>query len=201
MAYQVKQYLSLLIAVVTLGGCTIQTGPPGQNPPPYQTISPDPQDPSPSTALPAQPPIDELPPPDTQANTLPPGVARGRPPGLRSGAPVHYWIWQAGPGLWRVRTTTARNHHVFQGRVRASSGKIGSIRTTRSELNDRVVRNRSGVAHFKFATQGHLDGFDFRAPANSCVEFQLRIDQARTQAISIGSQQVTPPNHHFVLCP
>jgi hypothetical protein len=56
--------------------------------------------------------------------------------------------------------------------------------------------------YFKFTTNGHVDGFDFRVRDNACVRFDLKLDgDSVPKRIHIGSRQIEPKSNHFVLCP
>ena len=50
------------------------------------------------------------------------GLADGKPPRLRPGAAMAYWVWQSAKGDWHLRSTTAQQLHRFQGRVHPLEG-------------------------------------------------------------------------------
>jgi hypothetical protein len=171
---------------------------PSSDPP----IAQEADDPAPvATPLPAQEPLDEPPETTTPAERLG-SIAKGKPAGMDPGAPAAFWIWRADSGVWKVRTTTAKQPHTFRGRVQGVTAPIGAIRASRNELHDRVARAPNGSVFFKFTTNGNVDGFDFRVRDNACVRFDLKLDGgAVPKRIHIGSQQVEPKSNHFELCP
>jgi hypothetical protein len=114
------------------------------------------------------------------AEQLPPGVADGKPAGVEPGAPAGFWIWRNAAGVYKLRTTTAKKLHTFRGRVKGVQAPIGKVKPSRTELGDRITRGSGGEVIFGFTTNGHVDGFDFRAP--KCVRFDLT-------------------TNHFIVCP
>ena len=132
---------------------------------------------------------------------MPPGIANGRPPGMHAGAPVAFWIWRGPRGGWHLRTTTAGLFHEFRGRVAGLSAPLLAVHPTRVEFKDRIVMTPKAV-WFRFATKGHVDGFDFTVGGNSCVRFDLQLDRGpHAERIFIGRNAASPPSNHFVLCP
>ena len=132
---------------------------------------------------------------------LNPGVAAGRPPGFRPGAPAAYWIWQGPRGDWRLRTTTKSAPHVFRGRFKGMSSGINTVEPTRAEYRDRIAHGNDGWM-FNFRTQGHADGFTFSVPDGGCVQFDLQLDGGPVQKkIYVGGRQFQPSSSFFVVCP
>ena len=154
-----------------------------------------------SDALPPQPGWEEPPNTPGKAEDTTPGVADGRPKGLEPGAPAGFWIWRNAAGIWKVRTTTAKKLHEFRGRVKGVQKPIGKMKPTRLEFGDHIHRGTGGEIAFKFATKGHIDGFDFRAPPAACVRFDLVLDSGATaKRVFIGKDVVLPKINHFIIC-
>ncbi|MFO0760312.1 MAG: hypothetical protein U0359_27775 [Byssovorax sp.] len=130
------------------------------------------------------------------------GLADGKPPRLKPGAAMAYWVWQSRKGQWHLRSTTSRQVHRFQGRIRPLSGaSLTALTPTRNEWNDRMRMNGSDIV-FDFVTQGGEDGFDFGLTGNSCVEMDLRIDAApHPKLIVLGQTEQSPASAHFIACP
>ena len=129
------------------------------------------------------------------------GVADGKPKGVEPGAPAGFYIWRNAAGIWKVRTTTAKKLHEFKGRVKGVQAPIGKVKSSRTELGDRIKRGTGGEVVFNFSTKGHIDGFDFRAPASTCVRFDLVLDTGATaKKVFIGKDSVSPKTNHFILC-
>jgi hypothetical protein len=168
----------------------------GEAPPP-----PAPDDPPPNTApLPPQPPMEAPKLTKVQKSSVPNGSAEGTPPGMKAGAEMGYWIWRAGPNVWKLRTTTRDARHVFTGTVVGVKGPVTGIRPVRNEIKDRIVLRGDHVT-FQFATTGDFDGFDFTTKDNICVEFNITLDGAPTNKIKLGKNHVQPKTNHFTVCP
>jgi hypothetical protein len=168
----------------------------GEAPPP-----PDAKDPPPSTTpLPPQPPVTEPPEPKAPAEKLPAGIADGQPANMKGGAQGAFWIWRVSANVWRLRTTTRAHQHIFTGKLAGVTGPVTGVRPTRNELSDRIFLRADRVS-FKFATKGDFDGFDFSTRKNTCVEFNLLLDDARPRRIFIGEKEVQPKTGHFIVCP
>lgn len=134
------------------------------------------------------------------AEQLPPGAADGKPAGVEPGAPVAFWIWRNAAGVYKLRTTTAKKLHTFRGRVKGVQAPIGKVKPSRTELGDRIIRGSGGEVIFGFTTNGHVDGFDFRAP--KCVRFDLQLDSGATaKRVNVGKDAVQPKGNHFIVCP
>jgi hypothetical protein len=130
------------------------------------------------------------------------GIADGKPAGLEPGAPAGFWIWKNPAGVWKVRTTTAKKLHEFKGRVKGVQKPIGKVRPSRTEFGDRIKRGTGGEIMFRFHTKGHVDGFDFRAPKDTCIRFDLQLDTGATaKKVHIGKDKVSPKSNHFTICP
>ncbi len=129
-------------------------------------------------------------------------VAAGRPPGLRPGAPLGYWIWHDDwARQWHVRATTRDQLHRFQGTVIGEGGPIVQFDATHADWGDRVRARPNGI-DFDFQTQGEQDGFDFRVAGNHCVRFYMMVDgRPQPGAIHIGGGEARPSSWHFRLCP
>ncbi len=152
-------------------------------------------------ALPPQPAWEEPPNSPGGPETTTAGVADGKPKGVEPGAPAAFWIWRNAAGIWKVRTTTAKKLHEFRGRVKGVKAPIGKVKPTRTEFGDHIHRGTGGEVAFKFATKGHIDGFDFRAPPSTCIRFDLQLDTGATaKKVFIGKDSVSPKTNHFVLC-
>lgn len=217
--------LAVLGAIVACGSTTVVQQPP-KDPTPAPTAAPT----TPPVATPSTPPADTTaaPPATTTAppatTSAPPTVAPwqeppepkdppkdhkwafadGRPAGLKSGAPMAYWLWNGGAAdhWWHVRTTTATMKHRFQGWI-VGEGKdpIREFKTTKTEHGDRVRVTPKGIA-FDFTTDGHEDGFDFKVAGRHCVRFHLFIDgDAKPAHVNIGKNDAHPAHAHFRLCP
>ncbi|HMR79322.1 MAG TPA: hypothetical protein PKD61_29650, partial [Polyangiaceae bacterium] len=103
-------------------------------------------------------------------------------------------------GIWKLRTTTAKNLHQFRGRVKGLRNAIEKVRPSRPEFTDRMAKGTGGEVYFRFHTKGHVDGFDFKVPG--CVRFDLQLDQAaQAKKVFIGKGAMSPKSNHFVLCP
>ena len=130
------------------------------------------------------------------------GVAEGRPNGIEPAAPAAFWIWRNAAGIWKLRTTTGKALREFRGRVKGVQKPIGTVRPSRTEFADRIKRGTGGEVIFRFHTLGHIEGFDFRAPADACVRFDLQLDSGATaKKVHIGKASVAPKTNHFTLCP
>jgi hypothetical protein len=211
-----RNFLYIAAAIVPCVACTVHSyssppssaqpaaaAPPPASAEPEAPIASEPDDPPVvATPLPPQTPVDEPPETKTPPEQLPPGVANGKPPGLEPAAPAAYWIWRAPSGVWKLRTTTATQLHTFRGRVHGVKAPIGAVRPSRTELGDRFVRAPDGNLYFKFTTNGHIDGLDFRVRDNGCVRFDLQLDGGPApKRIHVGAQSVEPKSNHFVVCP
>lgn len=130
------------------------------------------------------------------------GLADGKPPRLHPGAPMGFWVWQAPHGKWHLRSTTTRQTHRFQGRIRPMQGAgLNGLAATRNEWNDRMRIDGNDII-FDFVTQGGEDGFDFGMTGNACVEMDLRIDgTAHPRLVVIGQTEQAPASSHFIVCP
>jgi len=170
---------------------------------PNAEIPADPEDPAASTvALPQQPAFDAPAPTPGLAEETAAGIGEGKPSGLQETAGPAFWIWRNAGGIWKVRTTTAKKLHVFRGRAKGVQKPIGVVKASRTELGDRLKRGTGGEVIFSFATMGHVDGFDFRAPKDSCVRFDLQLDSgAAAKKVFIGKNAVAPKGNHFIVCP
>lgn len=79
---------------------------------------------------------------------------------------------------------------------------IGKVHPSRTEFGDRIKRGTGGEVIFRFHTMGHIDGFDFRAPKDTCIRFDLQLDSGATaKKVSIGKGAVAPKTNHFTICP
>jgi hypothetical protein len=155
-----------------------------------------------ATRLPAQPAFGELPeiPAGAHEVTLG-GPALGRPTGLQPGAPATYWIWTDATGEWHLRTTTAGLLHEFRGRVTGAQGPIVAVTPSRTEFGDHIRLTPRGDVSFAFATQGGIDGFDFRPGANRCVRFRLQRDGGPTpRRVLVGAAMQPIEGEVFALC-
>lgn len=133
-------------------------------------------EPTPESAPPAFEELGESRPSDQMA----PGIALGRPPGLRQDAPEGVWIWHDDDG-WHLRTTSPKRPHHFQGVIWSMVG------------DDRMV--------FDFHTHGREDGLDWKTSGAACVWFNITIDGEGTRdAVRIGARSVSPERHMFQLC-
>ena len=104
--------------------------------------------------------------------------------------------------IWKLRTTTGKALREFRGRVKGVQKPIGTVRPSRTEFADRIKRGTGGEVIFRFHTLGHIEGFDFRAPADACVRFDLQLDSGATaKKVHIGKASVAPKTNHFTLCP
>ena len=130
------------------------------------------------------------------------GLADGKPPRLRPGATMSYWVWQSTRGDWHLRSTTAQQLHRFQGRVHPLEGaSLSNLKPTRLEWSDRIRLQGEDIV-FDFSTQAGEDGFDFKLNGNACVEMDLRIDKApHPKLIVIGKTEQAPAAAHFIVCP
>lgn len=130
------------------------------------------------------------------------GLADGKPPRLRPGAVMAYWVWQSAKGDWHLRSTTARQLHRFQGRVHPLQGaSLSNVKATRLEWGDRIRLQGEDIV-FDFSTQAGEDGFDFKLSGNACVEMDLRIDKApHPKLVVIGKTEQAPASAHFIVCP
>lgn len=170
---------------------------------PNADIADDAEDvPAVAAPLPKQQPVEDPPATQGMPEETTAGAVEGRPKGLEAGAPAAFWIWRNAAGVWKVRTTTAKKLHEFRGRVKGVQKPIGKVRASRAEFGDRIKRGTGGEVVFRFHTMGHVDGFDFRAPKDSCVRFDLQLDSGATaKKVHIGKDAVSPKTNHFVLCP
>lgn len=136
--------------------------------------------------------------------------AAGRAPGLHSAGPFGYWIWRDDDGSWHLRTTSGRQGHRFQGRIRSSEpGAIQAVAGIGLEAPGR--KRRGGADHYRiengeivfdFATKSSIDGLDFQLVGNSCVDFDLRIDgDGDAGKIHIGKSAVQPTKPRVIFCP
>jgi hypothetical protein len=170
---------------------------------PNSDIPSDSEDPAPvTTPLPPQQPLE--PPPATPglAEQMAAGVGEGKPSGMEPGAPAAFWIWRNAAGIWKLRTTTAKKLHEFKGRVKGVQKAIGKVKPSRTELGDRITRGTGGEILFRFTTMGHIDGFDFRAPKDACIRFDLQLDSGATaKRVFVGKGAVSPKTNHFIVCP
>jgi hypothetical protein len=186
-------------------GTTATPAPTASTPPvadPNADIEADSDDPPAGTgALPAQTPVETPPATPGSAEELPPGVQDGKAASLAEGAPAGFWIWQnPTTGVWKLRTTTAKKLHTFKGRIKGVQSPIGKVKPSRTEFGDRIVRGSGGEVIFGFTTNGHIDGFDFRA--KDCVRFDLQLDSGATaKKVNIGKDATAPKGNHFKLCP
>jgi len=152
------------------------------------------------TPLPPQPAVTEVEDPTAPPQPLVITTADGEPRGMQPGSPAAFWIWRDPQGTWHVRTTTQRRPHEFRGRIWPASGALSAITPSRAEFRDRLRVGPRGVT-FAFATNGHIDGFDFRAP-EGCVRFNLKLDAGQRPArVLIGARRRPPPAPTFSLCP
>jgi hypothetical protein len=166
---------------------------------PNAEIPADSEDPATTGTVPAQDTWAEPPNTPGLAEKEAPGIGDGRPSGLQSGAPAAFWVWRNAAGIWKVRTTTAKKVMVFTGRVKGVGAVIGRVKGNRTEFGDRLKRGSGGEIAFRFTTAGFIDGFDFRAPANACIRFDLQTDAGK--AIHVGKSAAAPKASHFILCP
>ena len=170
------------LALLLLAGCIIQTGPAAgtTQAEKLEAIEDD-------SSTPAQ---------------MAPGLADGKPPRLRPDAALAYWIWQSPKGDWHIRSTTQKQLHRFQGRIRPQAGAaLSNIKATRLGRGDRVRLQGEDII-FDFSTQGGEDGFDFKATDGACVEMNLRIDgTSHTKLVVIGKTEQAPAEAHFIVCP
>jgi hypothetical protein len=183
---------------------TTTTAPTASTPPPADPnadIPAEADDPAAGTgALPAQTPVETPPATPGAAEDLAPGVQDGKPTALAEGAAAGFWIWQSPTGVWKFRTTTAKKLHTFRGRIKGVQSPIGKVKPSRAEMNDRIIRGSGGEVIFQFATNGGIDGFDFRAA--NCVRFDLQLDSGATaKKVNVGKDGVAPKGNHFKLCP
>ncbi len=130
------------------------------------------------------------------------GLADGKPPRLRPNAAMAYWIWQGAKGDWHLRSTTQKQSHRFQGRIRPQEGaSLGNLTPTRLERGDRMRLQDQDIL-FDFTTQGGEDGFDFTLNGSACVEMNLRIDgAAHPRLVVIGKTEQAPAAARFLVCP
>jgi len=170
------------LALSLLTGCIIQTGP----------------GPAMTQAEKLETIEDDTTPPAQMAS----GVADGKPPRLRPNAAMAYWIWQSAKGDWHVRSTTEKQIHRFQGRIRPQEGAtLSHLVPTRLERGDRMRLQGQDII-FDFSTQGGEDGFDFKLGGNACVEMNLRIDGApHPRLVVIGKTEQAPAEARFIVCP
>jgi hypothetical protein len=208
-----RNFLFIAAAITPCFACTVYSSPPASAQAPAATPSTSAQPDAPIAAEPDDPPVVAAPlppqqpvdaPPQTQSapEQLPPGIANGRPPGMEPAAPVAFWVWRTPAGVWKVRTTTATVLHTFRGRLHGTRAPIGALHPSRAELGDRFVRAPDGSVYFKFTTNGHIDGVDFRVRDNGCARFDLQLDGGPApKRIHIGAQSIEPKSNHFVLCP
>jgi hypothetical protein len=151
---------------------------------------------------PPQPDYQEPPEATTNPELLPPGVAGGRPPGFRPGAPAGFWIWQGPRGSWLLRTTTTDALHQFRGRISGLTGDIVNVHPLRTEFRDRIRRGSKGAWAFSFATQSHADGFTFMTSDGGCARFDLQLDgTSQPKRVFVGRGELQPRSGHFVVCP
>lgn len=138
----------------------------------------------------------------TTPTQLAAGLANGKPPRLRPGAVMTYWIWHSGKDDWHLRSTTSKQLHRFQGRVHPVQGaSLSHLKATRLEWGDRMRLQGEDIV-FDFSTQGGEDGFDFKLGGNACVEMDLRIDSTRhPKLVVIGKTEQAPASAHFIVCP
>jgi hypothetical protein len=154
-----------------------------------------------SDPTPTQPAWEEPPKTEGKAEDMALGIVEGKPKGLEPGAPAAFWIWRNAQGIWKVRTTTAKKLHEFRGRVEGVQKPIGKVKPSRLEYGDHIRRGAQHEIIFKFATKGNIDGFDFRAPAGTCIRFDLMLDRGATaKRVFIGKNAVSPKTNHFILC-
>ena len=170
---------------------------------PNAEIPADSEDPAPVAApLPKQQPVEDPPATQGMPEETAAGVAEGKPKGAEPGAPAAFWIWRNAAGVWKLRTTTAKKLHEFRGRVKGVQKPIGKVHPSRTEFGDRIKRGTGGEVVFRFHTMGHIDGFDFRAPKDTCIRFDLQLDSGATaKKVHIGKDSVSPKTNHFTLCP
>jgi hypothetical protein len=130
------------------------------------------------------------------------GLADGKPPRLRPDAAMAYWVWQSAKGDWHVRSTTQKQVHRFQGRIRPQEGAaLSQLKPTRLERGDRMRLQGQDII-FDFSTQGGEDGFDFKLDGAACVEMNLRIDgAAHPRLVVIGKTEQAPAAARFIVCP
>jgi hypothetical protein len=170
---------------------------------PNADIPADPEDPpTDSTPLPKQPAFDAPPPTPGLAEETAAGIGDGKPKGIEPAAAAAFWIWRNAGGIWKLRTTTAKKLQSFRGRIKGVQKPIGKVKMSRTELGDRMKRGTGGEVIFSFATMGHIDGLDFRAPKDACVRFDLQLDSgAAAKKVFIGKNAVSPKGNHFIVCP
>jgi hypothetical protein len=127
--------------------------------------------------------------------------AYGQPRSMQPGAPAAYYIWTDPQGGWHLRTTTGGQQHVFRGRVAGQTAPITNVTPSRMEFQDRLRVSPRGTVAFAFATQGAVDGFDFRADNNACVTFNLDLAGGPTpRRIVVGAQEIAVNTPNFQVC-
>lgn len=170
---------------------------------PNAEIPADTEDPAAVAApLPQQQPVEAPPVTPGLAEETTAGIVEGKPAGVEPGAPAAFWIWRNAAGVWKLRTTTAKKLHHFRGRVKGVQKAIGVVKPSRTEFGDRIKRGTGGEVIFGFSTMGHIDGFDFRAPKDTCVRFDLQLDSGATaKKVFVGKNSAAPKTSHFILCP
>jgi hypothetical protein len=174
--------LALPLLALSASGCIIQAGPP------------------PAAAQSGA--LEEIQIDSSSPVQLASGLADGKPPRLQPSAAMAFWVWQSKAGQWHLRSTTARQKHRFQGRIRPLHGaSLTALTPTRNEWNDRMRMSGNDIV-FDFVTQGGEDGFNFGLTGNACVEMDLRIDRtSHPKLIVVGQTEASPASSHFILCP
>ncbi|MGZ3424863.1 MAG: hypothetical protein ACXVEE_43800, partial [Polyangiales bacterium] len=150
--------------------------------------------------LPPQPAVQEPPAATGNVSPVSNNLTAGVPPSLHPGAPPAYWIWREANGWWHIRTTSIKGSvHRFWGAVAPQGASVGEVKPSRLEFNDRIKFSQKHI-YWTFDTSGHTDGFDFKTSGGGqCVRFNLQ--GTSTTQVFIGAKQVSPPTHHFELCP
>jgi hypothetical protein len=150
------------------------------------------------------------PPIPTTAAQLDFAVATGRSPNLHSGAGFAYWLWREDDGSWHLRTTSGKQSHRFQGRIRTNvPGAIQALtgvgldaRGKKKRAGGDDLKTENGEIVFDFVTKENIDGFDFQLVGSSaCIDFDLRIDgDGDAGKIFIGRSATRPEKPRVVFC-
>ncbi|HEV8352771.1 MAG TPA: hypothetical protein VGR24_01095 [bacterium] len=127
----------------------------------------------------------------------------GRPTAYDPEGQQSLWIWFDGD-VWRVRATTQKTRHVFNGWVQFQRGLL-ALGKDDIEGNVDIVSRFGDRVGFHLVAAGDVDGFNLRTARGTPVTFYVEID-GRTggkalEKIFVGRRNRNPSGNPFTLYP
>jgi len=132
----------------------------------------------------------------------------GRPKGYKAGLSARYAIWHEA-ATWHIRTTSAKDTHVFSGTIQVMGGRMTSLKPITVEKGGKSKTNldygswnpEGTLFTFSFTTGKGQDGFDLQLNDKATeLTFVLKVDgKEAPDKVFLGAKNAHPKAASFRL--